>query len=493
MTSIDDLKAKAVRGGFARLCGQAASVFLRLAFLVVMARLLDPKDFGLVSMVTVVTGFYGLFTTAGLSSATVQSLTISDRQVSTLFWINLLAGLLLGLVCVVTAPLLVAFYGDQRLLWLTIVIGAGFPIATLGVQHRALLERDLRYGVLALIDAFSQLASIFVGIAMALTGFGYWSLVAATLVAPAATTAGTWLAAGWVPGRPSRNADIGFHLRFGGTITLNSVVIYVGYNAEKILLGRFWGADALGLYGRAYQLIAYPTDFFNSALGNVAFAVLSRLQDDPVRLKRYYLKFYSFCVSITLPITIFCGMFAYDIVVVLLGPQWISAVPIFRLLAPTALIFGIINPLGWLLLSIGLQVRSLRIALAITPLVTISYTLGLPYGPTGVAFAYSSALIVWLVPHVIWSLRGTIFSPLDLLPPVLQPLLSGCVAALAVVAVRQLLGPQSAPIVDLLVSGTLMGVVYYVMLLFVFRQKDVYIDLLTSFRGVRGANPEPAE
>src|SRR5262249_46728801 len=154
-------------------------------------------------------------------------------------------------------------------------------------------------------------------------------------------------------------------LRFGGTVTLNGLIVYIAYNVEKVLLGRFWGPDALGIYGRAYQLINIPTDGLNSAVGGVAFSALSRLQDDPVRLKNYFLKGYSLVNSMTLPATMFCALFADDIILVVLGAKWTEAVNIFRLLAPTILVFGIINPLGWLLLSIGLQWRSLTIALVI--------------------------------------------------------------------------------------------------------------------------------
>src|SRR5262249_15576 len=195
-------------------------------------------------------------------------------------------------------------------------------------------------------------------------------------------------------------------LRFGGIVTLNAVVVYAGYNLEKVLLGRYWGSDALGLYGRAFQLINLPTSALNNAVGGVAFAGLSRLQNDPVKFKSYFMGGYSLVVSMTIPATLFCGLFTEDIILIALGPRWTDATPIFRLLAPTIVIFGIINPLSWLLLSIGLHERSLKIGLVIAPLVSCAYLVGLPFGPRGVALAYSAALTVWLVPHVMWCLHG---------------------------------------------------------------------------------------
>ena len=117
----------------------------------------------------------------------------------------------------------------------------------------------------------------------------------------------------------------------------------------------------------------------------------------------------------TVPISIFCALFADDIVLVVLGPKWTDAAAIFRLLTPTILVFGIINPTGWLLQSVGLHGRSLRIALVIAPLVIAACLIGLPYGPNGIAFAFSAAMTLWLVPHVVWCLHNTVISPWDFL------------------------------------------------------------------------------
>jgi O-antigen/teichoic acid export membrane protein len=260
------------------------------------------------------------------------------------------------------------------------------------------------------------------------------------------------------------------------------LVVYVAYNLEKVLLGRFWGADALGLYGRAYQLINVPTDNLNRAVGVVAFSALSRLQDDPVRLRSYFLKGYSIVNSITIPTTMFCALFADDIVLLTLGPKWTDAAPIFRLLAPTVLVFGVINPLAWLLISTGLQMRSLRIALVVAPLVIMAYVVGLPFGPIGVAFAYSTALTVWLVPHVLWCLHGTAISPRDLFWTISKPLLSAVVAAAAASGAHFYFGGWRPLMLSLAVDATIMVAVYYTMLLFVMGQANLYYTLIRDLR-----------
>src|SRR5262249_19380885 len=153
-----------------------------------------------------------------------------------------------------------------------------------------------------------------VGIGMALAGFGYWALVGAAIISPAVSTAGMWIVTGWIPGAPKWDAGVNSMLRFGGTITLNALIVYIAYNFDKVLLGRVWGADALGIYGRAYQLINLPTGNLNAAVGGIAFSALSRLQNDPPRIRSYFLKGYSLVISITVPITMFSAFFAEDII-----------------------------------------------------------------------------------------------------------------------------------------------------------------------------------
>lgn len=480
-----DLKQRTIRGGLARLCGQAADFVLRFASLIVMARLLEPADFGLVAMVTAITGFYALFVSAGLSAPTIQAPSITDQQLSTLFWINILVGTILAVLCLITAPILVKFYGEPRLFWVTVTIATGFIINAAAVQHSAILQRHMRHITLTVIETLSQLAAVLVGVILAVRGFGYWAIVAATTTSPVVYAIGVWGATRWIPGPPQRGVQIRPMLRFGGTLMLNSVVVYVGYNLEKVLIGRLWGADVLGLYGRAYQLIRFPTDGLNVAVGGVAFSALSRLQNEPARFRSYFLKGYCLVNSLTLPTTIFCALFGDDIIAVCLGPKWTDAASIFRLLTPTVMVFGMINPLLWLLLPLGLYGRGFRIALVLAPLVIVAVVIGLPYGPTGVAFAYSAAMTLWLVPHIFWCLHGTPISPRDLLSAISGPLIAAAVAAALSFAAQFYLDQLTSPLLRLALGGGVMAVTYLSLLLLITGQDSPYLDTL---RGLKGAS-----
>lgn len=473
-----DLKEKVIRGGFAKICAQATSLALRTGSLMVLARLLDPKDFGLVGMVTVFTGVLNLFRDFGLSTATVQRMDVTEEQISTLFWINILVGVILGILLAGMAPAVAAFYHEPHLLWVTIILATSFIFNGAGVQHLALLERQMRFTTLAAIDIISLVASSSIGIGMAMVGFRYWALVAAAVSPPFVTTLCLWLAAGWIPRRPRSRVGIHSLLRFGGTLTLVNFIVYVAYNLEKVLLGRFWGADALGIYGRAYQLSNLPTENLNSAFWGVAFSGLSRVRNEPNRFKNYFLRGYSLILALTIPITIAAALFAHDLIFVLLGPKWNNVAEIFRLLTPTILIFALINPLAWLTFSLGMVGRNLKLVLVLALLVIAGYAMGLPYGPKGVAFGYSAAMTLWAVPHIAWCVHGTVVSLRDILLASSRPLVSGIVAAAIAWGVQFICGQSLSPLPRLILGATVLLGAYVGMLFYVMGQKTVYVNLL---------------
>ncbi|HSS95395.1 MAG TPA: lipopolysaccharide biosynthesis protein, partial [Terriglobales bacterium] len=477
-----DLKEKTIRGGMAKLAAQFANFALRIGSVMIMARLLDPHDFGLVGMVTAFTGVLDLFRDFGLSTATIQREDVTEDQISTLFWINLLVGVILGLITVALAPIMVRFYHEPRLLSITLVLATGFVFNSMGIQHSAQLQRQLRFNALSLVNVIALVASAVVAIITAKLGFGYWALVAMTITVPLASSIGVWIATLWMPGLPRRRSGVRSMVRYGGTLTLNGLIVYVAYNMEKVLLGRFWGADAIGIYGRAYQLIRTPTENLNSSVGEVAFAALSRVQNDHERLRNYFLKGYSLVLAMTIPITVMCAFFAHDLIVVMLGPKWDSAIPIFRLLTPTILVLAMINPIAWLLYALGMVNRCLKTGLVLAPVVIAGYLAGLHYGPTGVALGYSSAMVLWVIPHIAWSVHGTPVSLRDILVTVGRPLISGIAGALLALGCHQLCLPYVPVFPRLLIEGTVLMLGYVGVLFYVMGEKGFYIGILRGFR-----------
>src|SRR5262249_18897970 len=177
-----DLKGRSVRGGFCTVSSQGGQFLIQSVSTVVLARLLTPVDFGIVAMVTAVTGLGQAFADFGLSEATIQRKEITHNQVSTLFWINVAIGLGLMLVTMGAAPVLAWFYREPRLKDITFLMSLTFLISSLRVQHDALLKRQMRFLSLAVRDVASWGVAVPVAIAMAWRGAGYWALAALPLM-----------------------------------------------------------------------------------------------------------------------------------------------------------------------------------------------------------------------------------------------------------------------------------------------------------------------
>ncbi len=481
--TVADLKGRTLRGGVIVLVVQGLRFVLRTGSTIILARILTPDDFGLVAMVTVAMGFFTLFKDAGLSMATVQREKITHEQISTLFWVNILVGVILTTLSILMARLLVVFYREPRLLGVTVALASMFLFTALGVQHQALLQRKMRFVTLGVIEIAALTLSIIIGVGMGLAGFGYWALVGMTVGYPAANAVALWIASPWLPGLPHRGCGVRSMLHFGGTVTCNGLVVYLAYNADKILLGRYCGTEILGLYTRAQTLVNLPMEQLNSAIGSVALPTLSRLQNDPERLKRYFLQGYSLVLSATLPITLTSVIFADELILVLLGPKWIGAIQVFRLLAPGALALALINPFGWLLFAKGQTGRSLRMALLILPLATLACIIGLHYGATGVATGYSGVMILLVVPLILWAKWGSSITGADVMRAVKKPILAGLLAGLVGGISKWTLDNMIPMKWCLLVGLAITLGVYAWLLLFAMGQKRYYLDL------VRHLNP----
>jgi O-antigen/teichoic acid export membrane protein len=479
-----DLKARTISGGAARLAAQAATFALRLGSLMVLARLLSPREFGLVGMVTAFTGILDLCRDFGLSAATVQRESVTDGQISTLFWVNVGLGTLLAMLMTSLAPVIAHFYHEPRLVAVTVVLALAMLFNAAGVQHAALLQREMRYTTLAVISVGALLTGTAIAIIGAKAGYGYWALVAMSVAVPFGNTMGYWIAARWIPSLPRRRTGVRSMLRFGSTLTLTGLTYYITSNIEKVLIGRFWGAAAIGLYGRAYQLISIPTSNLNSAAGEVAFAALSRIQNDPARRRSYFLKGFSLVLALTLPLTIGSEFFAPDVVRVLLGSKWMGAVPIFRWLAPTMLVFAVTNPLSWLLSSSGRVGRLARLTLAIAPTMIIGYVIGLPYGPKGVACAYSVVMTLWLFPLIAWCTHEMEVSFWDIMRTVWPPFASSVVAGILALAAGVWVGASVVPVLRLILESSVLFAAFIACLMAGAAQRSLYIDLLRTALGL---------
>src|SRR5207253_6551164 len=204
---LPNLRQRTISSGLVTAAAQAAQFFLNLVYVMVLARLLVPQEFGLVAMVTTVTGFLRIFQDAGLSMATVQRQEITHAQVSNLFWVNVAVGGVTTLLVAASAPAVAWFYREPRLVGITLVLSITFVLASSAVQHIALLNRQMRFKVIAVIDIVSMFVGYLIGIGMAVSGYGYWALVGTSVTQVTIKLILTWSVSRWRPRLPSRDSQ----------------------------------------------------------------------------------------------------------------------------------------------------------------------------------------------------------------------------------------------------------------------------------------------
>ena len=461
---LPNLQGRSVRGGIITVIAHGGRFLLQIGSTIVLARILTPDDYGLIAMVLAITAFVSMFKDAGLSMATVQREHINHDQVSTLFWINVAVGLFIMLLTASLAPLVSWFYGDTRLTLITVTLSTGFFFGGLAVQHQALLRRQMRFSALAFAEVVSMLVGISSGIVSALMGLGYWSLIVIQITIPFTLTVCVWLMCGWRPGLPKRSSGVKSMLFFGGNLTGFNFLNYFGRNLDNVLIGKFWGVFQLGLYSKAYQLLLLPLRQINMPLASVAIPALSRLQKDHPKYKSYYCKTISIISYATIPFVVVLAVFADEIILIILGSQWIGAGRIFRVFSFACLFQPLASTTGWIYISLGQTKRMMVWGLISVPLIIISFFVGLPWGAYGVSISYTICFYLLLIPSFAFAYKFAPISLKDLFLSTWKALSLSCILFVVLTIVRHQVisfGPLAAIMISTILGLVLMGILLF--------------------------------
>ena len=459
-----NLKERSVRSGAITLTDQLFTAGISMASVVVLARLLTPEDYGIVAMVTAITGFVNLFRELGLSGATIQTRNITHDQVSSLFWINVGLGAVITLIIAASGPILSWFYHKPQLTLVAAGISLTSVLSSLGTQHGALLNRQMRFGAMAVIRISSVLAGFLVALVVALAGGTYWSLVSSSVVTALWNTCGLWIASGFRPGRPKKGTGVRPLMRFGANLAGFDIVNYFHRNMDNILIGRVWGAEQLGLYHKAYSLLMLPISSLRYPLNRVAFPALSQLQNEPGPFRSYFVKYCALLSFITMPIVVFLFVCSEHVIRLLLGPRWVGASELFSILALVSFIQPTAGLRGTVLLALGKGGRFFRWGLYIAIVTVASFFCGLPWGAKGVAIAYCISTYLILHPSLVYSFRDTPIRPVDFYRSLTRPMFASIIMGVVLtLAEGRLRGLSDALILALLF---LLGGLIYLGVLF---------------------------
>jgi O-antigen/teichoic acid export membrane protein len=400
-----ELAARAARGAVTTLGWQAGCSCLQLAAAVVLARLIAPREVGLVAMAVAVLGLGELVRDLGLSTAAAQARTLTAAQRSNLFWLSAAAGLAMAAIAWLMARPIAALYGEEALVTVIRCLALNFVWNGVAAPFKAELGRRLRFSALGLAETAARAVALPAAVAVALHAPGYWALIVQQWVHAALGAALVVLLAGWRPSRPER-APMGGLLRFGACLAGTQSIVHATRNIDDIAIGCTWGAAALGLYGRAFQLVMMPAVQAAASMTRVAVPVLARLPDDD-RVLRYARTAQTLAAA---PACAAYGMIAglaEPAVAILFGEPWLGMAPIVQALALAGVFRTLSQVPYWILVARGLTGSQLRFHLLGQPAIVALLLAGLPWGGAGVALGLALGHALFWLAQLRWLGRLT--------------------------------------------------------------------------------------
>jgi O-antigen/teichoic acid export membrane protein len=470
---------------------QVGRQLLQLVTLVVLARLLGPKDFGLMGMAAVFVGFIAVFKDLGVAAAVVQRRELTQSLLSTVYWINVGLGLLAAVSLTLIAPLVADLYHQPRVTGVLRALSIGFALSGLAVLQQTLFERQLRMRRLAVVEVFSAALGSAVAILVAAAGWGVWSLVVLSLVTAATNSLLLWLWSTWRPSLSFSSADLRSLLHFTLNLAGFNVVNYFVRNADNFVVGRYLGSQPLGYYSMAYRILLFPLVNISSVAERVMFPVFSRVQDDLEKLRRGFLLTARAIALVTFPLM--CGVFALrrPFVLAVFGEKWLPLIKLVAILAPVGLVQSVITVLGAVYLARG-RTDIQFIYGTITGVMAVgAFIVGLHWGVTGVAAAYAIFVAVTIypclaIPFGLIKLRFRVF-----LRALSTIGLASATMCGALIGVQALLPAGTSPTLTLLLLVPAGGALYLLILRII--DKRPLAEVVAALRSRSGPLQAPGE
>jgi len=402
-----DFRNKTIGGMSWSLLAQLIVQGFSLIITAILARLLTPTDYGLIGMVMVFVGFARLFSKLGFGQALIQKIDISDKHLSSVFWLNIAIGGMLTILLVLSSPLIANFYREPQLVPLLITISITFLITPCNIVQRSILQRELNFRTLSLLRISSNIVAGIIAVIMAFRGFGVWSLVTQILVSSFVEVVATWFVVTWRPQFRFDYLAVRSLLRYSLNFSGYTFVDYWARNADNLLIGRYLGTSMLGIYSRAYSLMLLPISQIFVVVSQVMYPVLAKIQEDIDKVRNVYIRATGLLMFVSAPIMLGLWALAQPFIGFYLGPNWNEVVPILQYLCIVGLIRTLTITGKWVFQSQGHVHTMFRWEIFRTSIVIAGFAIGIiSYGTLEkVVQIYLLVSLLFLVPDMWWSTR----------------------------------------------------------------------------------------
>lgn len=401
MINVSEIKSKGLKGSMWNFLNMMVNQLKTFIVSLILARLLVPADFGLVSMALVLNSILDFLVDFGFSSAIIQKERIDNRELSTVFWLNLLIGGCCSLIALCCASLIAWFYEMPQLRSLINVTAWSFLISAFGTLQTALFQRALDFKSPFIAKLVSGLVSGAIGIVMAFGGYGVWALVYSNIFGWVLNSVIIWIMSPWRPKFIFKISLVTDMISFGAKMTLSTVINRIVKQMDTLVIGKLYSAASLGLYNRAQSLNNLVIEYSFSSIRSVMLPSLSMIQKDNEAMKYSVLKLLHIISFLTFYFSGIMFICADDILLFLYGDQWVEAVPIFRILSISSISLCLPVIFDAVLTAVNRMTMYLWLSVFRNIILLLAIPLGVKYGFMVYVWTVSIASMLKIFPSMV--------------------------------------------------------------------------------------------
>jgi len=377
------LKQQTVRGVFWSFLEKFGSRVILLITQIILARLLTPEDFGLIGMLIIFIAISQVFIDSGFGNALIQKKDAKQIDFSTIFYFNVLVGIVLYTILFFLAPLIANFFAQTKLVILTRVIGLQLVFNSLGLIQFVKYKKELDFRSITVAVISSNIMASILGITLAFSGFGVWALAIQMVSIYFFRTLMFWILSSWRPTLEFSYTSFKGLFNFGYKLLLSGLLDQIFQNIYLIIIGKLFTTKDLGYYTQAKIFQEVPVTTLAGIVGSVTFPAFSKIQDDNEKLLLVLSKTLKLLVFVNFPLMLGLAVIAQPLFLYVLGEKWLPSVPYFQLLA----IAGMLYTLHTTNLSI-LQVKGrtdifLKLEIIKKIIIVIAIFIGINWGILG--------------------------------------------------------------------------------------------------------------
>ncbi len=475
-----NLKQKAIKGVFwsaTQSWGSQAISFLVFALL---ARLLAPETFGLIALAGVFLAFIEVFLDQGFSTAIIQRRELEPEHLDTAFWTNLAIGILMTGASIAAADLIADFYRQPELASIIRWLSISFILRALSAVQEAIFRRNLEFKTLAIRSLISVIAGGIVGVSMAFMGYGVWSLVGQRLSSGLVQITVLWWASNWRPGFKVSRRHFQDLFSFGINIVGINILNFINRRSDDLLIGYFLGPVALGYYNIGYRILLVMTRLLTSTLQSSALPILSRMQEEPQKIRSAFYKITQLSLFLAFPVFLALAALAPELIKVFFGEKWLPSVPVMQILCVIGILHASAYLNGGIMIAMGKPSWKLRINCLDAVANFIAFLIAVQWGIVAVAIAYVIRGFLFMpigifAVHKLINIRYSLY-----LRQYMSPFLGASLMVAITLSVKYLL-TDAISLSGLLVINVLLGTIVYLIVISLIERKLLHLAFSLAY------------